>query len=82
MSTPMHGDSADLGHDLVVELNPYQALLDVVEYVNRSEQPLNQFRALMSFMLETVKLSSDDMNDAVCDAFNEHEARLQAKASR
>lgn len=79
MNNPVTPDEADRAHDLVMELNPYQALLDVVEYVNRSERPLAQFQAMMSFILETVKLHPDDMNDALAAAFTKTEARAGIK---
>lgn len=79
MNNPTTPDEVDRAHDLVMELNPYQSLLDVVEYVNRSDRSLAQFQAMMSFILATVKLHPDDMNDALAAAFTETEARASVK---
>lgn len=79
MNNPLTPDAVDRAHDLVVELNPYQASLDLAEYVNRSDRPLAQFQALVSFLLATVKLHPDDMNDAIAAAFIEFERRSAAE---
>lgn len=79
MNNPITPDQAERAHDLIVELSPYQATLDLVEYLNRSERPLAEFQALMSAFLSMLNLHPDDMNDALCAAFSQFEAAAGIK---
>lgn len=71
--------AVDRAHDLVVELNPYQATLDLVAYINRSDRPLAQFEAIMSAFLAMVQIHPHDMNDVLCEAFKRFEASAGLK---
>lgn len=55
------------------DVNHFQTLLDLTSYINSNERPKEQFRAALSFLLSTLTLDSDDMNDAMCEAFNHFE---------
>jgi hypothetical protein len=52
---------------------PYQELLDIAKYINESERPKAELTSMLFFLLSSLTLESDDLNDAYCDSFSRYE---------
>lgn len=55
------------------DVNQFQTLLDLTEYINSNERPKEQFRASLLFLLSTLVIDPDDLNEAICEAFSKFE---------
>jgi hypothetical protein len=54
-------------------------LQDLVHHINSHERPREEFRAAMIFILSTLAIDPDDMNDALCEAFAAFEKSTVAR---
>lgn len=56
------------------EVTQWTGLESVILAINESKNPLAQVQAFMEILLAKVNLSTDDMSDAIQEAFLEYEA--------